>query len=920
MKRLPLYEAEPSLGFERDYREFDPSCTRCKLHSTARTVCMQSEGYEGGLLVIGNYPSVLDDTTGRPFYDDKGRWLRALIDEKWNGPVAYDNALKCHPGSGRSATMITDTMVKRCAPYIGATVAHFKPKRILACGAHAAHAVMGYRMSPVSNRRAYSQTVDGVPVFILLDPQAYKNRFTREWLEDDLAWALTSSPPSPPFDAHYKLIETEQDALEAEAEMSEHGTCVYDVETVGFMHDPDWFWNIAIAAMPVEGKEPWLWSFEGLEQEEIREPLKRVLVARHIEKFGHNVKYDMLACRMDKRLGVTVGPIGGDTRLWRKMIFSEADGRLAALTNLVGMGGHKDEAGSALEAAIRGMRKLARNTDQPVLGNVFPPEQSRAINAFLRRGGDIKRYAYGMLDRDVLWRYNARDTLATARLVATLRPQLEEVDHVHNVWVDIVKPAVPALEQIEAWGMHISQEAVQSLSVYLNVKLTQSAMALKEHGLEDPASNPKVSEFLYKKLALNPRKKTGKGKASVDAASLEAMRDDHPAVAELLNWRKLEKLRGTYADGMQEHIGADSRVHPSLNLDGTRTGRLSSSQPNCQNIPRSGASREAKMAKNCFSAPDGRYLIQADYSQLELRFAAMLSGDKQMIDIFKSGDDYHLRCAKLISKTAWGVEPEEVLPGSEYRTRAKEFIFGLMYGMSDGGLAARMGCSRQEAVRIRSAVLGSFPDLAKWISSCIDTARKTGWTYTWWDGKKARRRSLYQVANEDGHSAERAAYNSPCQGTASDFCLASVTEVVNWILRESVDAKLVMTVHDSIILEVAESAVEECAWNLNRIMTQWNSMGVPLIVDQEIGKSWGDLVDLRYHALQATGIADSKYNVSEDAAPGVTAVYSRADKDAPRWLHRYEFDPVVVPKMDAVKWLESRKLISNITEPWKRAV
>ena len=350
------------------------------------------------------------------------------------------------------------------------------------------------------------------------------------------------------------------------------------------------------------------------------------------------------------------------------------------------------------------------------------------------------------------------------------------------------------------------------------------------------------------------------------------------------------------------------------------------SDPNLQNIPRAKGLREAKMVKDCFRAEDGKLLLQADYSQLELRVAAMLSGDERMIEIFKSGEDYHLRCAKLISQTAWGVHPDNVLPGGEYRSKAKGFVFGLLYGMTDGGLARRMGCTKAEAARIRKAVLGSFPQLAQWIRERLDEARKTGWTYTWWDGQKARQRTLWQVAQQGDDddegariTAENSSFNTPCQGTASDFCLASVVSTVQWLLEDLLPAKLVITVHDSIILEVEEDALAEVAYGLHGQMTQWNSNGVPLVVDMEVGKSWGSLVDYRYHGVQQDGDFDKRYTERKFVDRGVEAVWVRKDKDANPWLHRYEFNPVQVPEHDAVLWLKANASVDTITRPWADA-
>ena len=234
--------------------------------------------------------------------------------------------------------------------------------------------------------------------------------------------------------------------------------------------------------------------------------------------------------------------------------------------------------------------------------------------------------------------------------------------------------------------------------------------------------------------------------------------------------------------------------------------------------------------------------MQVDYSQLELRIAAMLSNDTNMIDVFKSGEDYHLRTAQLISKQAWGIAPEEVT--KVHRTAAKSVNFGLLYGMSIGTLAKNIGCEKHEADKIQSAVFGSFPNLKRWCDEHVQIARRTGNGYTYWNGEKARIRPLFRIADQDDLSrktAENGSFNTPVQGTASDICLASLARCVNWILEHNFPAKMVLTVHDSLLFEVDEDCVDELVETAQYLMADWESNGVPLVVDAEVGKSWGSL-------------------------------------------------------------------------------
>ena len=205
----------------------------------------------------------------------------------------------------------------------------------------------------------------------------------------------------------------------------------------------------------------------------------------------------------------------------------------------------------------------------------------------------------------------------------------------------------------------------------------------------------------------------------------------------------------------------------------------------------------------------------------------------------------------MVSQVAWGIPPEDV--EAKHRTDAKVINFGLLYGMGDEALAAKMHCSKAQAGRIREAILGTFRRLDKWCHEQLSYARKYGHIWTWWDGKKAHRRPLIQVADQDDYRrsvAEHGSWNTPVQGTASHFCIASLAECVQWIEEDGIDdvVKLVLTVHDSLMFEVRDDMVDETIWTARAIMTGWNSLGVPLVVDAKTGRSWGSMEDYEYAA------------------------------------------------------------------------
>ena len=275
-----------------------------------------------------------------------------------------------------------------------------------------------------------------------------------------------------------------------------------------------------------------------------------------------------------------------------------------------------------------------------------------------------------------------------------------------------------------------------------------------------------------------------------------------------------------------------------------------SSQPNLQNV--SSEKRDpvdGKLARDCFAAPRGFVLMQCDYGQLELRIAAELADDDVMRELFRSGVDFHLGTAKLISQLAWGIPPEAVT--KVHRSGAKEFNFGLLYGKTDNSLAAQLGITKQAASAIRKAIFGAFAKLGVWHRRVTQEAKELGGCWTYWEGEKARWRPLLDLGDDsEGRrgfyiNALNGAVNSPVQGTASDFCVASLARCVEAIVRKEMDAELILPIHDSLMFLVPERKVAEVSQQVHSIMTGFSWCKTPLEVDVEVGERWGSLERLK---------------------------------------------------------------------------
>ncbi len=823
-------------------RVVDHNCTRCLLGTPKlRNKCIAPEwtGTPGGLLVVSDYPGKTEDNVGRPLAGPTGRYLRPLLKRLWSGPITLDNGIKCAPGT----RAVTDTLVAKCRGYLSQTLAEAQPTKILAMGRTAILALTGRSLAPMSMRKGYGWVrVAGqlTPVYYFMNPvNAVRNRFLRQWFEEDLQWALTTDPPyQPVWDGTATVIEDEADALEVACRLQQSPWFAFDIESAGKMWSP--FQVVCVSVALPDSDSAWVWADKGLADPGAVAVLARLLHSGKIGKVGSNVKYDQNGCLVD--LGVRTNNIVGDLRLVRRLLEPDASGYLEDMAELVGMGGHKEEANQALVTAGRVVAQIGRDNVKQVeqlglLDNMVPGLR-QDVKRSIRPGERTKIYAYGVIDRDICIRYNALDSISTAwaNNVVEQRREADE-PNLTTVYHGTVLPAARAVAQMEEWGVCVDTDSIQHFHEYLVAQKVDLLRKLQRGSWEDfnPESHDDKRKLLFDNLKLPSSKKTEGGKESVDKEALAEIVHLHPLVGDLQRWAKISKLDSTYATGLLQHIRDDGRIHPSINLDGAGTGRPSCSEPNLQTLPRDKDSEEGKMVRDCFVAPAGHVLVSMDYSQIELRVAAMLSGDPVMTRLFEEGRDFHQATAEQVFGSDSG--PVE-------RTKAKAVNFGLLYGQGDHALSRSLGCSKAEAGKIRSAVLGEFKVLARWLDDQLKLAQRTGCVWTWWAGGKARRRPLWRLASQDKQeqsTARNATGNTPIQGTASEYCVRSMTEAVEWVVDEGIPAKIVLPIHDSIVGEVREDCLEEYVTTVHDIMTSWDSQGVPILVDVEVGRALGSL-------------------------------------------------------------------------------
>jgi DNA polymerase-1 len=344
-------------------------------------------------------------------------------------------------------------------------------------------------------------------------------------------------------------------------------------------------------------------------------------------------------------------------------------------------------------------------------------------------------------------------------------------------------------------------------------------------------SPQQLSQVLFEERKLPPGKKIASG-YSTAADELQRLYHLDPIIPLILEFRELSKLRGTFVEGLLKEISDDGRIHTNFNQTVTTTGRLSSSNPNLQNIPiRTERGRELRKV---FVAPPGRLLVGADYSQIELRLVAHLSQDEAMVAAFKANEDIH----KLTAASFFHKSVDEV--NSAERDVAKTVNFSITYGISDYGLSRDLGISRQEAAGYIRRYQEQYPKVIAWLDQQAEIGKKQGYVETLFH----RRRYLPELSSQNYNVYQfgvRAAMNAPVQGTAADLIKIAMVQAVDELNRAELDAYILLQVHDELILEVSEQDANQAATILKQVMEEAIQLDVPLVADTKIGPNWGEM-------------------------------------------------------------------------------
>ena len=438
-------------------------------------------------------------------------------------------------------------------------------------------------------------------------------------------------------------------------------------------------------------------------------------------------------------------------------------------------------------------------------------------------------------DRDALRPCLAGELYSVRKLFELLGPRLEEMD-LRRVYEEIELPLIPVLAEMERVGVKIDRAMLAEMSGKMEQELEQITQRIyAAAGTEFNINSTKqLAEILFEKLNLPSARKTLKtGGYSTDQAVLEELAVSYELPRLILDYRQIAKLKSTYVDALPGLIHPQTgRVHASFNQTGAATGRISSSDPNLQNIPI--RTELGRLIRAAFVPDAGNVLISADYSQVELRVLAHLSGDPVLIEAFRRNQDIHTRTAEEVFGEAARQNP------SEFRRRAKVINFGIIYGLSAFGLARQLGISREEGQAFIDAYFERYQGVRVWLDKTLEEARKTGRVRTLF----GRVRPIPDILTRDYNArnfAERTALNSPIQGTAADIIKLAMIRIYRAFKNRGFSAKITIQVHDELVLEVPEEESEEVQNLVRHEMENAGALDVPLVVDLTAGKNWKDM-------------------------------------------------------------------------------
>jgi DNA polymerase-1 len=599
-----------------------------------------------------------------------------------------------------------------------------------------------------------------------------------------------------PPQGDYKIVSEAKDLDKLVKRLSEAKTFAFDTETTGL--NPMTAGLVGLSFSPAAGEAYYvpvghvgLDSIVQLPLEEVIDKLKSLLEDKKLAKLAHNGKYDMTVLA---QYGVTVQNLSFDSMIAAYLLGEKSMGlkNLAFARLAVEMTPIAELIGAGAKQVPMSQVEIARAAD------------------------------YASADADM-----------TLRLAKIFEPELKERG-LWQLFAGVEMPLTPVLLSMERNGVALDSDLLKQMSQRLGEQLLKLEKDIYDNvGHQFNINSPQqLSQVLFEELKLPTARKT-KGGYSTGASILDGLRGEYAIAGLILDYRQLSKIKSTYIDALPGLINPRTgRVHTSFNQTRTATGRLSSSEPNLQNIPVRG--EMGKEVRQAFIAPKGSYLLSADYSQIDLRALAHLSQDKSLLDAFRHDEDIHRATAAQV----FGVDPGKVTP--EMRRTAKTVNFGVIYGMSDYGLEQATGLSREEAAAFINAYFEKYPGVKQYLESTKEKAREKGYVQT----ILGRRRAIPEINHANRQlreAAERMAINMPVQGTSADIIKVAMINLDGEIAKRKLKSKMLLQVHDELIFEVPQAEQTEMKKLAAELMSAAIELSVPLKVDVKTGPNWGEM-------------------------------------------------------------------------------
>lgn len=826
-----------------------PPCVRCP-RSKTNTTCepvirpLKDKGGDpahGKLLVVlygygGNVSYVTD----------------ALRAAGWAGTIYFDLILRCGTGE------VDPKHVDACRGHLAFTLSTIKPDRILTCGSYAARAVLGETVMVHATRGAWQVTqLNGkdVPiVYTCATQDAMTNRFYEgAFLKEVDILIKTPWDFIAKHEGTARVIQNRDDVREFVEWAAATNELSVDLETDGIQFKPG-FKVLSVAVARDDSNLVYVFFHEALTDPSVVWYLLEVLRRKWL--LGWNIGYDVQSIWLQWEVDLT-NNIRHDGKLAYKGLNAGYPADLEEVSLTLGFGAFKAEAAAEIKTA----RELVNQEHE---GEDWDSKRWKA-------------FAYKHLSPIVHVRYVARDALSALVCVRYYVKLVDEHPFLPRTYHQVQMPACRKFVRTRRKGMLIDLPKLATTQAFLEQRAAELTESIAKHGIDPDKSDsirafferegikatrltPKAREAAY----LRGREQGVRGpvvlptdKRSTDKRALEALRDEHTAIAEMIDYRKVSKLLSASVKNIWQFIGPDHRVHPDVNQDGAVTGRDSVKQPAVHSTPSAEASPEAKLYKSCFIAPPNHRILVFDFKALEPWVAAYRSGDPEMLRVHHNDLDFHTETAKGLGLLAWGMTPEEVeahiLSGDKRKLRKKAKITGLatMYGIGPAALGESIGTTKDEAEKLIDGFNSHYSGYHKWTLANHAHLDVHGYVCAEINGAPSRIRTLWQVGFPDWMrkgAAYRAAGNMPVQSAGSDYCQIAGNRAHEFFEAEGIPAYLLLQQHDSLIIEAHEDVVPLVSEKVPLFMHDFD---IPLLASLEIGPSWGEVEKVRLPAFAA---------------------------------------------------------------------